>query len=88
MNRNETIPEKIKETVIVKHQSPEIKLIAMIDIKKTKILEVFNTQKDAVAARNLKSNSFTRAIKNGSISSGHYWKYFQDCSEEMKTEFL
>jgi prophage antirepressor-like protein len=88
LNRNETIPEKIKETVIVKHQSPEIKLIAMIDIKKTKILEVFNTQKDAVAARNLKSNSFTLAIKNGSISSGHYWKYFQDCSEEMKTEFL
>ena len=88
LNRNETVPEKIEETVIVKHKSPEIKLIAMIDIKKTKILEVFNTQKDAVSARNLKSNSFTRAIKDYSISSGHYWKYFQDCSEDMRIEFL
>jgi hypothetical protein len=60
----------------------------MIDIKKTKILAVYKNQKEAVQARNLKSNSFTRAIKEQSISSGHYWNYFDDCSTEMRNEYL
>ena len=60
----------------------------MINIKKTKIMEVFSNQKQAVESRNMKSKSFTRAIQNDSISSGHYWKFFEDCSEEMKQVFL
>jgi hypothetical protein len=86
--RNEEPPEKISDTVEIKHKSPEIKYIAMIDIKKTKIMDVFTNQKDAVNARNMKSRSFTRAIQEESISSGHYWKFFEDCSEEMKNEYL
>jgi hypothetical protein len=81
-------PEKLLET-IVKHSSPDIKYIAMIDIKKTKIMEVFTNQKMACHARNLKSiSSLTRAIKEYSIASGHYWKYFDECSDEWKQEFL
>ena len=60
----------------------------MIDIKKTRILEVYPSQKDAVEARNMKSRSFTRAIDQKSVSSGHYWEYFDKCSDEMKNEFL
>jgi hypothetical protein len=60
----------------------------MIDIKKTKIMEVFANQKDAIKARNMKSNSFTRAIQQESLSSGHYWKFWEDCSEEMRNGFL
>jgi len=88
LNRNDKLPESIPETKITKHKSPDIKYIAMIDIKQTKIMEVFANQKDAVEARNMKSKSFTRAIQNNSISSGHYWKFFDDCSEEMKKNFL
>lgn len=51
-------------------------------------MEVFANQKDVVEARNMKSRSFTRAIQQESLSSGHYWKFWEDCSEEMKTEFL
>ena len=51
-------------------------------------MEVFANQKDAIAARNMKSNSFTRAIQQESLSSGHYLKFWEDCSEEMRTEFL
>ena len=51
-------------------------------------MEVFANQKDAIAARNMKSRSFTRAIQQESLSSGHYWKFWEDCSEEMRTEFL
>jgi hypothetical protein len=86
--RSETLPEKIPDTIETKHKSTEIKYISMIDIKKTKIIEVFASQKDAVEARNMKSRSFTRAIQQESISSGHYWKFWEDCSEEMRFEFL
>ena len=88
VNRNEEPPAEILETVDNNCKSPLIKYIAMIDIKKTKILNVFSTQKEAVASRNLKSNSFTRAISQYSISSGHYWKYFDDCPIEMQNEYL
>ena len=88
VNRNEEPPAEIPETVDNNCKSPLIKYIAMSDIKKTKILNVFSTQKEAVASRNLKSNSFTRAISQYSISSGHYWKYFDDCPIEMQNEYL
>jgi hypothetical protein len=51
-------------------------------------MQVFSSQKDAVEARGMKCNGFTRAIKQESISSGHYWKYFNDCSEDMKNNYL
>ena len=88
VNRNEFPPEQINETVLTKHKSTEIRYIAMIDIKKTKILAVYASQKEAVEARNMKCNSFTRAIQQQHISSGHYWNFFEDCSQEMKTEYL
>jgi prophage antirepressor-like protein len=88
VNRNETPPEQISETIVTKFKSPEIRFIAMIDIKKTKILHVYASQKEAVEARNMKCNSFTRAIQQQHISSGHYWNFFDDCSQEMKTEYL
>jgi prophage antirepressor-like protein len=89
LKRCETPPEQLPETKIIKHMSPDVRYIAMIDIKKTKILEVFTNQKIASEARNLKSNSgLTRAIKQYSLSSGHYWKHFDDCPEEMKQEYL
>jgi prophage antirepressor-like protein len=88
VNRNDEPPEKIEETVESKHKSAEIRYIAMIDIKKTKILAVYSSQKEAVEARNMKCNSFTRAIQQQHVSSGHYWNFFDDCSEEMKIEYL
>ena len=88
LDRKVPPPQTIEETVISKNKSPLIRFIAMIDIKQTKIMEVFQNQKAAVEARNMKCNSFTRAINEKSISSGHYWNYFDDCSEEMKAEYL
>lgn len=88
VKRIEQPPEQISDTIITKFKSPEIRFIAMIDIKKTKILAVYASQKEAVEARNMKCNSFTRAIQQQHISSGHYWNFFDDCSNEMKTEYL
>lgn len=88
LNRGEQPPQQIAETVVSKHKPPEVRYIAMIDIKQTKILAVYSSQKDAVEARNLKCNSFTRAIQQQHVSSGHYWKYFDDCTPEMQTAYL
>jgi hypothetical protein len=84
---DQEIPETIPKTVETRHLEG-VQFLAMIDIKKTKIMQVFSSQKDAVEARGMKCNGFTRAIKQESISSGHYWKYFNDCSEDMKNEYL
>ena len=88
VNRNEPPPAQLEETVESKHKSPEVRFISMIDIKKTRILAVYASQKEAVEARNMKCNSFTRAIQQQHISSGHYWNFFDACSEEMKEEYL
>lgn len=88
LKRDEIPPETIPDTVELKHKETEIKFVAMIDITKTKIIAVYQNQKEATKARLMKCNSFNRAIQNGSISSGHYWKYFDDCSKEMKDEYL
>jgi very-short-patch-repair endonuclease len=73
----------------VESRTQSIEFIAMIDIKKTNILEVFPTQRDAAKSRNLAGfTTISRAIKQGSISSGHYWNFFDKCSEEMKSVYL
>jgi hypothetical protein len=87
VRHGETVPETIPDTVVIRELAGT-QFIAMIDIKKTKIMKVYASQKDAVEARDMKCNGFTRAIKQESISSGHYWKYYKDCNEEMKNEYL
>lgn len=74
-------------TVISSNKS--IEYISMIDIKKTKIMEVFASQRDAAESRNLAGfSTISRAIKKSSISSGHYWNFFDKCSQEMQDEYL
>jgi len=88
VKRDEEAPQIIPQTVELKYKEFEIKFVAMIDITKTKILAVYTNQKEATKARLMKCNSFNRAIQNGTISSGHYWNYFENCSKEMQDEYL
>ena len=73
----------------VESRTQAIEYIAMIDIQQTKILDVFPSQKEAAMARNLAGfSTISRAIKQKSISSGHYWNFFHRCSQEMRDEYL
>ena len=73
----------------VETRTQSIEFIAMIDIKKTKIMEVFPSQKEAAMSRNLAGfSTISRAIKEDRISSGHYWNIFEKCSQEMRDEYL
>jgi len=73
----------------VESRTQSIEFIAMIDIKKNKIMEVFPSQKDAAMSRNLSGfSTISRAIKEDRVSSGHYWNYFEKCSQDMRDEYL
>jgi prophage antirepressor-like protein len=64
-------------------------LIAMVDITKTHIVQVFPSQRDAAAARNFKGiSAITNAINRCNLSSGHYWIRWNDCSSELQTKYL
>ena len=87
VERNATEVPVPPPTVECRTQSVEF--IAMIDIKKTKILEVFPSQKEAAMSRNLAGfSTISRAIKEDRVSSGHYWNIFDKCSQEMRDEYL
>jgi prophage antirepressor-like protein len=87
VDRNTTEIPVLEPTKQIRTQA--IEYIAMIDIKRTKIMEVFSSQKQAAEARNLAGfSTISRAIKKQSISSGHYWELFNKCSQEMRDEYL
>ena len=89
IDRNTDDDSEIIILPTIKSTSQNIEYIAMIDIKQTKIIEVFSSQKDAALSRNLAGYStISRAIKQNSLSSGHYWKLFNNCSEEMQNVYL
>jgi hypothetical protein len=51
-------------------------------------VQVFPSLKHASDARHFKSlGAISKAIKNKSQSSGHYWMRYKDCKEELKLEY-
>ena len=73
-----------KETPLVK-----IGFVAMLNMEKNKIIEVFPDHKSAAANRKFKSGApITRAVNCGTQSGGHYFQMWFDCSPELKEEYL
>ena len=87
VDRNATEDPVVPPTV--ESKSSSVEYIAMIDIKQTRIVEVFPSQKEAAMARNLSGfSTISRAINKNCISSGHYWQLFRLCSPEMRDAYL
>jgi len=79
--------QDIGETIIKTKYKNE--LIAMLDIDKKEIVNIFTNQKEASIARKLKSSaSINHSILHGNICSGHYFQYYNDCSQELKNKYL
>jgi len=73
----------------VKVNTPKNAFVAMLDIEKANIVQVFQNQKTAADARKLKSSSaIYQSIVRGNLSSGHYFQYYDDCSDELKNSYL
>lgn len=77
------------EPTTIQRKTSNTKYIAMLDLDKSKILEVFSSVKEASKAKKLKSlAAISKAIRNGSMSRGNYWAYYEACDEDMKNEYL
>ena len=64
-------------------------LVAMLDIHKKEIVKVYGSQKDASKDRNLKGGAaIAKAIKNGSICRGHYFKIWDKCDVSLREHYL
>lgn len=83
---DDTIQDIGDTTKIVKQN---LKLIAMLDINKQNIVSVFPDQNTAAQSRNLSSpNCIYISIKRGRMCSGHYFCFYDDCSDEQKQRYL
>lgn len=87
LDRNKEVKHyNIPPTVNIREVSHE--LVAMLNLERTQILQVFPSIKHASDARHFKSLAgISKAIKNNSLSSGHYWKRYHDCDEVLKVEY-
>ena len=81
--------QNIPETLEKKGGNVKNGLIAMLNLNKTLIVDVFTTGLEAAKNRHFKSGApISRAIRTGSQSGGHYFKEWKDCEEYLKEDFL
>jgi prophage antirepressor-like protein len=63
--------------------------VAMLNISKTRIEKVYCDQKDAAKDREVKASSaICAAIKLQRKCQGHYFMMWNDCSQDLRDEFL
>ena len=63
--------------------------VAMLNLAKTRIENVFCDQKAASDDRHFSNGAaICKAIKEGTQSGGHYFKMWKDCPEDLQEEYL
>lgn len=86
-----SLPDDTIQILDSTQQSKEVKTgyVAMLNLDKTQIVKVFCDQKAAADDRKFTSSaSVSKAIKQGSQSSGHYFMMWNQCSQELKEHYL
>lgn len=87
---NRDLPDDTIQTLEPTVDSHPVHLgfVAMLNIDKTQVIEVFKDQQSAKIARKLKSTaSISQAIRRNSLCSGHYFMLYQDVPELLKREY-
>lgn len=84
---DERTVQEIGETVVSKKVN--IGFVAMLNLDKNKIENVFPDSKEAAKDRKFRSGApISKAIRQGTQSGGHYFKMWFDCDDELKEEYL
>ena len=84
---DDTTYQDIGETVGASTQRKGF--VAMLHIDGSHIVRVFSDQKEAAKDRNFKGCApVCMAIQKGSVSGGHRFRMWYDCSDELKKKFL
>ena len=96
LNKDEVLEEekeveKEDEELLLIRKIKEVpeKMIAMLNYQKTKIENLFVTSKDASVYFNGKTGChISQSLKNGTCCKNKYWSYFENCSDELKREYI
>ena len=84
----EDVPTDIGATV-TRQNTVRKGLIAMLNLERTRIVQVFPDQKTASQARQMSNGAaISKAIRDKTRSSGHYFEHWDDCSQELQAEYL
>jgi len=87
--RNDSNPDKVKdigETVDVREK--KVGYIAMINLNKTKIINVFSNQKLASDYISQHPSALSTAIKYNTPLSGYHWFQWNNLDDEIKDKYL
>lgn len=91
INLKRELPDDTFQELNETEKSTETKIgyIAMLNLDKTRIMNVFCDQKAAMEDRKFTSTaSISNAMKKQTISGGHYFMLWMNCDEELKIEYL
>jgi len=80
------VSETLEQTKRTKIQ--QLGYIAKLNADKSKILNVYLDRKTAAILNNYQSNSaLDTPVKKGSITNGHYYILYDECSPQLKDDF-
>jgi hypothetical protein len=80
------VSETLEQTKRTKIQ--QLGYIAKLNSDKSKILNVYLDRKTAAILNNYQSNSaLDTPVKKGSITNGHYYILYDECSPQLKDDF-
>lgn len=80
------VAKQIKPTVI--SQDRRTGFVAMLNDDKTIVKAVYVNQKSAATETNQQSSTVCIAIKFGDAVKNHYWRYWDDLSDDLQEAFL
>lgn len=85
---DDTVQTDLPEVDVGK-KSVNIGLLAMLNLNKDRVLDVFPDMKTATAARKFKTiAAISKAVIHGSISSGHYWAMWESLAPKLRADYL
>lgn len=88
VDNGEAKPDTIPTTSeIVAKPLKRLGLIAKLSREQDKILEIYQSQKDAAAHVKVKPCAITFSLTNDYVCAGYKWKLYEDCNDALKETF-
>jgi hypothetical protein len=89
INNNDTLPFSAKEIgKTTDSNEKKTGLVAMMNLDKTKIIQVFLLQKEAAKYCNTHTSLISNAIRYGSSAAGYYWVCWDDLDNVLQDSYL
>ncbi|NBP66339.1 MAG: hypothetical protein EBU66_17020 [Bacteroidetes bacterium] len=88
IDRDDPNPNEVKDIGETKISGKRIvDFVAMLNLEKTEIIKVFKLQKEAASFVEQCVSALCNAIKYNTPLSGHYWVFWNELDEELKSVY-